>query len=96
MERLTSYENGCGREMICKYESCNTEKEYCPHMNEDICSCLQDVLNKLSEYEELEDKGKLPRLPVAVGDVDIEEVGKTIFTDEKIAENILKEKEEKR
>lgn len=56
MERLTSYKNECGREMICRHEDCMVDGEHCPHMNEDVCPCLQDILNKLAEYEDLEDK----------------------------------------
>lgn len=52
MERLTSYKSECKREMICKYEDCNTCEEHCPHLNEDNCPCLQEVLEKLAEYED--------------------------------------------
>ena len=44
------------------------DEEHCPHVNEDICPCLQEVLDKLAEYEDLEEQGKLLRLPCAVGD----------------------------
>ena len=47
MERLTSYKNKCKREMVCRYEDCDTCEEYCPDLNEDNCPCLQDVLEKL-------------------------------------------------
>lgn len=67
-ERLTSYKSECKREMICRYEDCDTCEEYCPHLNEDNCPCLQEVLEKLSEYEDLEEQGKLLKLPAAVGD----------------------------
>lgn len=53
MERLTSYKNKCKREMICRYEDCGTCKEYCPHINEENCHCLQEVLEKLAEYEDI-------------------------------------------
>lgn len=68
MERLTSYENDCKKEMICRYEDCDTCEEYCPHLNEDNCPCLQEALEKLAEYEDLEEQGKLLKLPCAVGD----------------------------
>lgn len=68
MERLTSYKSDCKREMICRYEDCDTCEEYCPHLNEDNCPCLQEILNKLAEYEDLEEQGKLLKLPCAVGD----------------------------
>lgn len=68
MERLTSYKSDCKREMICRYEDCDTCEEYCPHLNEDNCPCLQEILNKLAEYEDLEEQGKLLKLPCVVGD----------------------------
>lgn len=69
MERLTSYKNECKREMICNHEECFVDEEHCPHVNEDICPCLQEVLEKLAEYEDLEEHGKLLKLPCAVGDM---------------------------
>lgn len=69
MERLTSYKNECNREMICRYEDCDTCEEYCPDINEDNCPCLQEVIKKLAEYEDLEEQGKLLKLPCAVGDM---------------------------
>ena len=45
------------------------DEEHCPHVNEDICSCLQEVLEKLAEYEDLEEQKKLLTLPCAVGDI---------------------------
>lgn len=68
MERLTSYESVCKREMICRYEDCDTCEEYCPNLNEDNCPCLQEILEKLAKYEDLEEQGKLVKLPCAVGD----------------------------
>ena len=68
MERLTSYKSECRREMICRYEDCDTCEEYCPHLNENNCPCLQEVLEKLAEYEDLEEQGKLLKPPCAVGD----------------------------
>lgn len=68
MERLTSYKSERKREMICRYEDCDTCEEYCPLLNEDNCPCLQDILEKLAEYEDLEEQGKLLKLPCAVGD----------------------------
>lgn len=67
MERLTSYQNELDREMICRYEECDTVEEYCPYLNEANCSCLQEVLNKLAEYEDLEEQGLLLKLPCKVG-----------------------------
>lgn len=69
MERLTSYKNDCKREMICRYENCDTCEEYCPDLNEDNCPCLQEILEKLAEYEDLEEQGKLLKPPCKVGDI---------------------------
>lgn len=52
MERLTSYKNECKSEMICRYEECFTDEEHCPHLNEENCPCLQEILKKLAEYED--------------------------------------------
>ncbi len=68
MERLTSYKNECKREMICRHEECFTDEEHCPNLNEDNCPCLQDILERLAEYEDLEEQGKLLKLPCNVGD----------------------------
>lgn len=68
MERLTSYKSECKREMICRDEGCMVDGEHCPHLNEDSCPCLQDVLERLAEYEDLEEQGKLPKLPCKIGD----------------------------
>ena len=68
MERFTSYKNECKREMICRHEKCSSDEEHCPHLNEDNCPCLQDVLERLAEYEDLEEQGKLLKLPCKVGD----------------------------
>lgn len=81
MERLTSYKNECKREMICRHEECFMDEEHCPHVNEDICSCLQEVLEKLAEYEDLEEQNRLLKLPCAAGDkiyLPNEYVGKVI------------------
>lgn len=68
MERLTTHKNECNREMICRYEDCDVCEEYCPHMQEDNCSCLQEVLEKLGQYEDAEEQGLLIKLPCKVGD----------------------------
>lgn len=68
MDRLTSYKDICKREMICRYEDCDTCEEYCPDLNADNCPCLQEVLGKLAEYEDLKEQGRLLELPCAVGD----------------------------
>lgn len=69
MERLTTYKTECNREMICRYEDCDVCEEYCPHLQEDNCSCLKEILEKLGAYEDAEEQGLLRRLPCKVGDV---------------------------
>ena len=68
MERLTSYKNETSREMICRCEDCDVCEEYCSHTNEDNCYCLQDILEKLGQYEDLEEQGLLFKLPFKIGD----------------------------
>ncbi len=41
MERLTNYNNDCKREMICRYEDCDTCEEYCPDLT---MECYKDLL----------------------------------------------------
>lgn len=67
MERLTYEEQGKPG-MICRYEDCDTGEEHCPYLNIGNCLCLQEILERLAEYERLECKGKLLKLPCAVGD----------------------------
>lgn len=64
MERLTNNE----KKMICKYENCLEGEDICPLEHENKCNCLRDVLERLAKYEELEEQGKLLKLPCAVGD----------------------------
>lgn len=68
MERLTTYKTECNREMICKYEDCDICEEYCPISQEDNCSCLKEILEKLGQYEDAEEQGLLLRLPCKIGD----------------------------
>ena len=63
MERLTSYERDYKREMVCRYEECDTCEEYCPYLNVDNCPCLQDVLKELAEYKDLDGQGRLLIVP---------------------------------
>lgn len=67
MERLTSYKNECNREMICRWEDCLIDEEHCPYLNEDNCNCLKEILEKLGEYEDLEEQGLLMKLPCSIG-----------------------------
>lgn len=68
MERLTTPKTEHNREMICRYEDCDVCEEYCPHLQEDNCHCLQEVIEKLGQYEDAEEQGLLLRLPCKVGD----------------------------
>ena len=52
MSRLTTPKTERNREMICRYEDCDVCEEYCPHLLEDNCLCLQEVLEKLGNYED--------------------------------------------
>lgn len=54
MERLTTTNKDVSREMICRNEDCGVKEEHCPHLMEDECACLRDVINKLAKYEDLE------------------------------------------
>ena len=51
-------------------------------MNEDNCPCLQEILEKLAEYEDLEEQGKLLKLPCAVGNTvyEINKIRETVST----------------
>ena len=66
--RLTTTNKYVSREMICRNEDCGVKEEHCPHLMEDECACLREVINKLSEYEDEEEQGLLLRLPCKVGD----------------------------
>ena len=68
MERLTekvgntNCVKGCG--LNCKYgfQHCRTE-------DWENCKTIDDVIDKLAEYEDLEEQGRLIKLPCKVGDV---------------------------
>ena len=68
MSRLTTPKTERNREMICRYEDCDVCEEYCPHLNEDNCPCLQEILEKLGSYEDKEEQGLLIELPCKIGD----------------------------
>lgn len=67
MERLTTPKTERNREMICRYEDCDVCEEYCPHLQEDNCHCLQEILEKLGSYEDKQEQGLLIELPVPIG-----------------------------
>lgn len=66
--RLTTTNKDLSREMICRNEDCGVAEEHCPHLMEDECACLREVINKLAAYEDAEEQGLLLRLPCKVGD----------------------------
>ena len=88
MDRLTTTNKDVSREMICRNEDCGVTEEHCPHLMEDECYCLHEVINKLAEYEDAEEQGVLKMLPVAVGTkvyYPLRPCGFTTFTIVKIA-----------
>ncbi len=67
MERLTdkigniNCIKGCGSN--CKYGF-----QYCRKEDWENCQTISDVIDKLAEYEDLEERGRLIKLPCKVGD----------------------------
>lgn len=67
MERLTDKigntycVKGCGSN--CKYGF-----EYCSKEDWENCQTISDVIDKLADYEDLEEQGRLIKLPCKVGD----------------------------
>ena len=67
MERLTekigntNCVKGCGSN--CKYGF-----QYCRTEDWENCKTIDDVINKLAQYEDLEEQGRLIKLPCKVGD----------------------------
>ena len=67
MERLTDKigntycVKGCGSN--CKYGF-----EYCSKEDWENCETIADVIDKLADYEDLEEQGRLIKLPCKVGD----------------------------
>ena len=67
MERLTekigntNCVKGCGSN--CKYGF-----EYCSEEDWENCKTIDDVIDKLAEYEDLEEQGRLIKLPCKAGD----------------------------
>lgn len=62
MERLTQWHDG--NHAICENESCLEQN--CLFVNP--CEPAQDIINRLAEYEEAEENGKLFVLPCKIGD----------------------------
>lgn len=67
MERLTEVENGTAMVKGCG-SNCKYGFEYCRKEDWENCKTIDDVIDKLAEYEDLEEQGLLLRLPVKVGD----------------------------
>lgn len=67
MERLTErLKNGQAAVIGCG-SNCKYDFKYCNNQRED-CPTINNIFEKLAKYEELEDDGKLLKLPCAVGD----------------------------
>lgn len=66
MERLTEdFKNGQYGVRGCG-ENCKYNFAYCNQMED--CPAIDEVINKLGKYEDLEEQGLLLRLPCKVGD----------------------------
>ena len=80
MERLTekigntNCVKGCGSNCKYGFQHCRTE-------DWENCKTIDDVIDKLAEYEDLEEQGRLIKLPCKVGDkifIDFAGFGKDI------------------
>ena len=67
MERLTEVENGTAMVKGCG-SNCKYGFEYCRKEDWENCKTIDDVIDKLAQYEDLEDNGLLLRLPCKIGD----------------------------
>ena len=66
MERLTErFKNGQAAVYGCG-NNCKYDFKYCHNHLED-CPTINDIYEKLASYEDLEEQGKLLKLPCAVG-----------------------------
>ena len=68
MERLTEVENGTAMVKGCG-SKCKYGFEYCRTEDWENCKTIDDVIDRLAEYEGLEEQGRLIKLPCKVGDV---------------------------
>ena len=62
MERLTEVENGTAMVKGCG-SNCKYGFEYCRKEDWENCKTIDDVIDKLAEYEDLEEQGRLVKLP---------------------------------
>lgn len=67
MQRLTEVENGTAMVKGCG-SNCKYGFEYCRKEDWENCKTIDDVIDKLAEYEDLEEQGLLLRSPIKVGD----------------------------
>ena len=67
MERLTEVENGTAMVKGCG-SNCKYGFEYCRKEDWENCKTIDDVIDKLADYEDLEEQGLLLLLPVKAGD----------------------------
>ena len=79
MERLTEVENGTAMVKGCG-SNCKYGFEYCRKEDWENCKTIDDVIEKLAEYEDLEEQGLLLRLPVPIGTTvyEFEPLNKTV------------------
>lgn len=67
MERLTErFSNGQAAVYGCG-NNCKYDFKYCENHLED-CPTINEIYEKLAEYEDLEEQGKLLKLPCKIGD----------------------------
>ena len=62
MERLTEVENGTAMVKGCG-SNCKYGFEYCRKEDWENCKTIDDVIDKLAEYEDLEEQDRLVKLP---------------------------------
>ena len=67
MERLTERKNGTAMIEGCG-SNCKYGFEYCRKEDWENCKTIEDVIDKLADYEDLEEQGRLVKLPCNVGD----------------------------
>lgn len=79
MERLTEVENGTAMIKGCG-SNCKYGFEYCRKEDWENCEIISNVIDKLAEYEDLEEQGLLLKLPCKVGDK-LYVVGSKCFAD---------------
>lgn len=62
MERLTERKNGTAMIEGCG-SNCKYGFEYCRKEDWENCKTIEDVIDKLADYEDLEEQGRLVKLP---------------------------------